>query len=164
MRLRCQLIHEAITHPCANNVTRNNLQCLCCAPLKMGGWSILYDNLSEACFAHLLSLDKSLVAIREAKSCDVSDNEDSIYSWFSHIWACIIGNDSVCFSCEGRLMSNEEAGVKSYLGVDKANIWSGESIYSHYKILKLTPAQQSWVKEHCGLTAGQCLRPISPCL
>ena len=52
-------------------------------------------------------------------------------------------------------MSNEEAGVKSYLGVDKANIWSGESIYSHYKILKLTPAQQSWVKEHCGLTGEQ---------
>lgn len=52
----------------------------------MGGWSILYDDPSKARFTEILGLDEKLAddIIRETRNHPDSDNEDSLYSWFSH--------------------------------------------------------------------------------
>ena len=152
VKYRRKLICEAITHKCANDSTKNNLQCLCCAPPKIG-WSILYDDPSEARFANLLGLDESLgdAIIEEAKSHPSSDHEDSVYSRFSRICAHIVGNDMVKFLCEGKLLSDKEMAIEESLGKDMDDQAAEFSIMFPQNLAKLTPSQQKWVREVTGM-------------
>lgn len=117
----------------------------------MGGWSLLYDDPSEARFADILGLDEKTAddIIRAAKKVPTSDSEDSVYTCFSRIRARIVGNDLVKFNREGKLISDEELAVEEQLGttVHNLNRWSEISLSSPiFDASKLTPAQQSWLK------------------
>ena len=105
-------------------------------------------------------MDKSLAdtIIKEAKSHEELDREDSVYLRFSQICARIVGNDSVRFLREGKLLSNKEIAIEESLNIpfDKANHWAEESLVSPYILKKLTPAQQEWVKETAGMGDWGC--------
>ena len=148
VKYRRKLIRKAITHKCANDSTKNNLQCLCCAPPKIG-WSILYDDPSEERFADLLGLDESLAdtIIEEAKSHPSSDHEDSVYSRFSRIRVRIVGNDTVKFNREGKMMSEEETAVEEALNKNDDMEAGDNSVVFPHVLNKLTPAQQAWCYE-----------------
>ena len=155
VQLRRKLIREAITSPCKNDANKNNLQCLCCAGPSMGGWSLLYDNPSEARFADILSLDEKTAddIIRAAKQVPTSDSEDSVYTRFSRIRARIVGNDSVKFNREGRLLSEEEIAIEEQLGtsIQDLNRWNEISYSSPiFDKSKLTPLQQEWFERVFG--------------
>ena len=113
----------------------------------MGGWSLLYDNPSEAHFADILGLDEKTAddIILAAKQLPTSNSEDSVYTRFSRVRACIVGNDTVKFNREGRLMSDEELAIEEQLGtsVQDLNWWMEISFSSPiFDVSKLTPAQQ----------------------
>ena len=154
-QLRRKLIREAITSPCKNDANKNNLQCLCCARPSMGGWSLLYDNPSEAHFADILGLDEKTAdeIIRAAKRVPTSDSEDSVFTRFSRIRARIVGNDSVKFNREGKLLSEEELAIEEQLGtsVQDLNRWNEISFTSPlFDKSKLTPAQREWFENVFG--------------
>ena len=115
----------------------------------MGGWSLLYDNPSEARFADILGLDEKTAdeIIRTAKRVPTSDSEDSVYTRFSRIRARIVGNDSVKFNREGKLLSEEELAIEEQLGtsVQDLNRWNEISFTSPiFNKSKLTPLQRVW--------------------
>lgn len=123
----------------------------------MSGWSILYNDLSEVQFADLLGLDEKLAddIILTAKNHSDSDNEDSVYSRFSCVCAHIVGNNSVQFNCEGKLLSEEEIVIEEQLGltVQELDRWVQSTIgTSVFDISCLTPAQQDWVRGCSGAT------------
>lgn len=115
----------------------------------MGGWSILYDNPSEAVFADILGIDERMAdnIINATKQQSNSDNKDSIYSQFSCVHACIVGNDTVKFNREGKLLSNEELAVEEALGTSTydLNRWSEISLSSPiFDSSKLMQSQREW--------------------
>ena len=121
----------------------------------MGGWSLLYDNPSEARFVDILGLDEKTAddIILAAKRLPTSDSEDSVYTRFSRVRARIVGNDTVKFNREGRLMSDEELAIKEQLGtsVQDLNRWMEISFSSPiFDVSKLTPAQQEWCAKVLG--------------
>ena len=161
VQLRRKLIREAITSPCKNDANKNNLQCLCCAGPSMGGWSLLYDNPSEARFADILGLDEKTAdnIIRAAKQVPTSDSEDSVYTRFSRIRARIVGNDAVKFNRDGKLLSEEELAIEEQLGtsIQDLNRWNETSFTSPiFDKSKLTPTQREWFESvfHSGHTVG----------
>lgn len=115
----------------------------------MGGWSLLYDNPSEARFADILGLDEKTAdnIILTAKRLPTSNSEDSVFSRFSRVHACIVGNDTVKFNREGRLMSDEELAIEEQLGtsVQDLNHWTNISFsFPLFDASKLTPTQREW--------------------
>ena len=121
----------------------------------MGGWSLLYDNPSEARFADILCLDERTAddIIRVAKKIPTSDSEDSVYTRFSRIRARIVGNDSVKFNRDGKLLSEEELNIEEQLGtsVQDLNRWNEISFTSPlFDKSKLTPSQREWFESVFG--------------
>ena len=132
----------------------------------MGGWSLLYDDPSEARFADILGLDEKTgdEIIRAAKRIPTSDSEDSVYTRFSRVRAHIVGNDSVKFNREGRLLSKEELAIEEQLGtsIQDLNRWSEISFSSPiFDVSKLTPAQREWCSKVLGLGCWGSNAPLA---